>query len=77
MFSSLLDNNLGLFNSERVSSVQQFALAADINAFEVSIFPWRSLRDVDGINANCTNPVSDSLKSELKTIVGADKAGIP
>ena len=77
MFSSLFDNNLRLFNSESVSSVQQSVLAADIKAFEVSIFPWRSLRDVDGISANCANPVSDSLKSKLWTIVGADKAGMP
>ena len=58
-------------------SVKQFLPEADIEALEVSISPRRSRRDVDGLCTNRADPVSDSLKNELRTIVEADKSGMP
>lgn len=63
------DYDLGLAERVEDLTVQQFISHSPVEAFAVSVLPWRSWLDVCGLCPNRLDPISDGLGDELKAVV--------
>jgi hypothetical protein len=68
----LFDQNLRLLQCVEDFSVQQLIAQLTVEALVVTVLPWRSRLDEQGLHTDPCQPVSDSNCRELAAIVRAD-----
>lgn len=69
------DNSLGLTELKEVLSEKQLIPKAAIEALPVSVLSGRSSLEKCGLCSDCINPVLDSFRDKLVTIVRSDERG--
>ena len=70
--SPVLDDHLGLLQSVKDFTVEQFVTKLRVEAFTVAVLPWTASLDVGGLGSDGGNPLADGHGDELRAIVGTN-----
>ena len=69
VFSPFFDDDLHLFQVVEDLAIKQLVPEAGIEAFAISVFPWRSRFDVGGLCSNRLDPIANSFSNKLRPVV--------
>jgi hypothetical protein len=70
--SPVLDDHLGLLQSVKDFTVEQFVTELRVEAFTVTALPRTASLDLGGLGSNGGNPLADGPGDELRAIVGTN-----
>ena len=66
----LVDDDLGLPGGGEPFGIQDFAAQGSIEAFVVTVLPWRARVDMDRLDADTDEPFLEDRRCELRAVVG-------
>jgi len=68
----LVDDDLSLLCCGEPLGIEHLVAKGTIEAFVVSVLPWRPRFYVSGLRTNCLDPLSNRIGDELRSVVRED-----